>query len=211
MNSNHTPRITAQPFNLAAVLAAPMLSGLLLLAGPAPALAQAKPKVEPKAERARAAPLGIEIGSSTCQAVAERFGVAVGRDPAHASLARVPLPSPAAHYPGAESIQAWCSAPTAPVVLLTLSVDKGGLGNPASREAYANLQAKYRRVAGGPPPGVGDGYARFEGGDTVIELRAPHLSFSFELSYFTRAVYQQAQTNQQAAQQREAQARRDGL
>jgi hypothetical protein len=52
-------------------------------------------------------------------------------------------------------------------------------------KTYRRLAAKYH-VVKKSVPFVGNKSARFEAGNTVIELEAPHLSFTMSLAYMTR-------------------------
>jgi hypothetical protein len=38
-------------------------------------------------------------------------------------------------------------------------------------------------------PQLGNGYARFQSGNSVIEEDAPHLGFEFTLTYYEKALY----------------------
>lgn len=73
---------------------------------------------------------------------------------------------------------------TETLVALQLSLDKGGLAEAFDR-TYERLATKYslkmKRV-----PFVGSKLARFENGDAVIELDAPHLGFAMTVTYMTR-------------------------
>lgn len=70
------------------------------------------------------------------------------------------------------------------LVAVQLTLNKGGLGEEFDR-TYERLAAKYalkmKRV-----PFVGSKFARFERGDAVIELDAPHLGFAMTVTYMTR-------------------------
>jgi hypothetical protein len=63
------------------------------------------------------------------------------------------------------------------------------MGSEGSRGVYANLSKKYKLVAGGPMPQLGNGYARFAAGNSIIEQDAPHLSFEFTLTYYEKSFY----------------------
>lgn len=159
---------------------------------------------------ARPSPLGIEIGGTSCRDAAAKLGGPIRRDTQSQSV-HVEAASPSSLYQGATRIEAWCVDADSPAVLLKMTLPKGGMGNPGAAEAYSNLASKYRRVAGGPPPSLGNGYARFEAPEAVIELRAPHLSFEFEVQYMTRQVYTNWQNLEAQRRQEEAKAKRDRL
>lgn len=176
-----------------------LLCGLLLPASSAWAEGSARP-----------APLGIEVGASACRDAAAKLGGPIRRAPESQAFV-VEAGNPSALYQGASGIEAWCARSDGPVLILKLTLPKGGLGNPGAAEVYSNLAAKYKRVAGGAPPAVGNGYARFEASDAVIELRAPHMSFEFEVEYMTREVYTRWQASEAQRRQEEAKAKRDRL
>jgi hypothetical protein len=74
------------------------------------------------------------------------------------------------------------------LVTVQLTLNKGALGEAFDR-TYERLAAKYK-LARKAVPFVGDKYARFEKGDAVIELSAPHLSFGMTVTYMTRGFEQ---------------------
>jgi hypothetical protein len=76
------------------------------------------------------------------------------------------------------------------VIAVQLKASKGGMGNTSAREAYINLSKKYKLQAGGPMPSVGNGYAKFLAGNTVIEEESPHMSFDFTVTYFDKSFYE---------------------
>ena len=50
-------------------------------------------------------------------------------------------------------------------------------------------EKKYRLVAGGSMPELGNGYARFAAGNSIIEQDSPHLSFVFTVTYYEKSFY----------------------
>jgi hypothetical protein len=74
------------------------------------------------------------------------------------------------------------------LVTVQMTLNKGALGEVFDR-TYERLAAKYK-LARKAVPFVGDKYARFEKGDAVIELSAPHLSFAMTVTYMTRGFEQ---------------------
>lgn len=139
-----------------------------------------------QAASANATPLGIEVGVASCEVARAKLGrvteKAIGRD------VLLEAKSPEEVYPGASQVVARCSERDR-VIAVLIEASKGGMGNEASRQAYATLASKYKRVAGGPMPSLGDGYARFVAGSTVVEQSAPHLSFQFSVVYYDKAFY----------------------
>jgi hypothetical protein len=83
------------------------------------------------------------------------------------------------------------------------------MGNNSSREIYSTLKSKYKLVDGGPMPSVGNGYARFSAGTSIIEQDAPHMSFEFTLTYYEKGFYDSivasnAKEKQQAKERKQA-------
>jgi hypothetical protein len=88
------------------------------------------------------------------------------------------------------------------LVTVQLTLNKGALGEAFDRTSE-RLVAKYKLVRKAVPF-VGDKYARFEKGDAVIELSAPHLSFAMTVTYMTRSFEQNfKRVSQQDAQDKE--------
>lgn len=133
-----------------------------------------------------AAPLGLEIGSASCADARGVLGAsnekAIGQD------LLLTAQRPGQTYPGATKVLVRCSADR--VIAVQLEMTKGGMGNGNARATYATLKKKYKQVAGGPMPSLGDGYARFVAGNTVIEQDASHLRFEFTVTYYTSALYE---------------------
>lgn len=66
------------------------------------------------------------------------------------------------------------------------------------------LSAKYALVSS-EVPFVGNASAKLKQGDSVIELNAPHLSFTMEVLYLTRSLkqaFQQQSSNERAAKEK---------
>ena len=140
--------------------------------------AQAAP---PKPAVQAVAPLGFPIGGD-CADIREKFtGSATGSVSFEAG-------EPDAWYSGATKIAATCNQDNE-LIMLEITASKGGMGNQATREAYATLSKRYKRVAGAPMPQLGNGYARFVSGNAVIEQVAQHLSFEFTINYYTKQFY----------------------
>ncbi len=132
-------------------------------------------------------PFGLEIGAATCDAAREKLGP---HDESTLGGADVLLTSkdPSALYDGASKAVVRCS--DGKVIAVQIEASKGGMGSEGSRGVYTLLSKKYKRVAGGPMPQLGDGYARFQSGNSVIEQNAPHLSFVFTLTYYEKSFYE---------------------
>lgn len=154
-------------------LAATTLAGSAYIAVAAPAGA------------ANAAPLGLEIGVASCEQARQVLQPASEEKVGEDTL--LTAAQPAQLMPGAQSVLVRCSGGA--VIALQMKLPKGRMGNTSTREIYAGLKRKYKQVAGGAMPELGNGYARFAAGKTVIEQDAPHLSFEFTLTYYTKSFY----------------------
>lgn len=92
-------------------------------------------------------------------------------------------------------------------VLMTLPKQEGmsDMQNGMFKKTLATLSAKYKLVEK-RVPFVGDSYAKFRQGDSIIELDAPHLSFNMNLRYLTNDL--QAAFNRQSEVEKSAKQRR---
>lgn len=132
-----------------------------------------------------AAPFGLEIGVATCDAARARIGALTETKIGDDQLLAPKKPSTL--YEGATSATVRCSGNK--VIAVQFQASKGGMSSEASREVYAGLSKKYKVVAGGPMPSLGNGYARFASGNSIIEEDSPHLSFEFTVTYFEKGFY----------------------
>ncbi|MYN46739.1 hypothetical protein GTP23_16970 [Pseudoduganella sp. FT93W] len=73
-----------------------------------------------------------------------------------------------------------------------MDMDKGRFAS-----VYQYLQSKYK-VKATQLPYVGDQFARFEPADAIIELDAPHLSFTMQLRYIRNDLSQKYKTDKAA-------------
>lgn len=153
-----------------------------------------------------ATPWGIEIGGA-CQPGLNKMGSTQQRTLDDGDTLHVAQGSNAL-YPGAKELTLRCSK--GKVIAMQLVAPKEGMGNPAARAAYQALAQHYKKVAGGPIPQLGDGYARFVKGSSVIEIEARHLDFDFTVTYLTKTFYESiVESNKKRAQ--EQQTIRSGL
>lgn len=175
-----------------------ILTSAVLLAATATAFAAAP---------SGASPLGLAIGAATCgqarQALQKSTEKAVGQD------TLLTASDPGALYPGAGEVVVRCSGDA--VIALQMKLPKGGMNAENSREVYAGLNKKYKQVAGGAMPTLGNGYARFAAGNTVIEQDAPHLSFEFTVTYYAKSYYDQLQANARKEEQERQRKKQSGL
>ena len=158
---------------------------LWLLVSLATALASAAPS-QAAPPVASAAPFGLELGSATCDALKARLGTAQERSLGDGDV-WVEAPNAGQLYPGASKVAGRCRV--GKVIALQVEASKGGMGAEGAREAFTTLRSKYKLASGGPMPSLGDGYARFTHGNSVIEQSSPHLSFEFTIAYYTRDFY----------------------
>lgn len=89
-------------------------------------------------------------------------------------------------------------------VLMTLP--KGEMGNGNFKKVLAMLKGKYKLVSERVPY-VGNSYAKLKQGNSIVELDAPHLSFTMQLRYLTQDLLAafNAQSNQERANKDKAQ------
>jgi hypothetical protein len=143
------------------------------------------------AKGGNATPFGVEIGGSCTEAKTKLGPVksgAVGNDDTiHYAT------NPGAIFDGASELLIRCNNDK--VIALRLTAPKG-FTNPVARNAYQTLDKLYKRVDGQPIPEVGNGYARFVKGDSVIEIDAPHMTHLFTVGYATRDFYKAANESQ---------------
>lgn len=76
------------------------------------------------------------------------------------------------------------------------------------KELAKTFSGKYQSVSNRIDNFMNYGYAKFQKGDTVIEINAPHLSFEMEVRYITKklmaAFLQQSEAESAAKQKRKA-------
>ena len=133
-----------------------------------------------------ASPFGLEIGSATCDAARAKLGH-IKESKLDSADALLEADNPSALYEGATKVIVRCGSNR--VIAVQFKASKGGMNSTASREVYSGLNRKYKLVAGGPMPQLGDGYARFVSGNSIVEQSAPHLSFEFTVTYYERGFY----------------------
>ena len=134
-----------------------------------------------------ATPFGLEIGVATCDAARAKLGQAE-ESKLGGTEVLLTASDPSALYDGASKAVARCA--DGKVIAVEIEASKGGMGSEGSRGVYAILSKKYKLVAGGPMSQLGNGYARFAAGNLVIEQDAPHLSFTFTLTYYEKSFYE---------------------
>lgn len=129
-----------------------------------------------------AAPLGLELGKTTCKEATSALKLRSDSKSRISSWAGGPirdLPLEAGGVPGLKGGLLICDAKDR-VVFVALDFAKGN--SEASRTAD-QLDTKYkpnRRDL----PALGNGYASWVASNGVIELDAPHVSFEFRVSYW---------------------------
>jgi len=133
-----------------------------------------------------AMPFGLEIGVASCDAARTKLG-RVEEAKLDGTDVLLTAAVPSALYDGASKAVVRCR--DGKVIAVQIEASKGGMGNDGAREVFSNLSKKYKLVAGGAMPQLGDGYARFAAGNSIIEQESPHLSFVFTLTYFEKSFY----------------------
>jgi len=156
-----------------------------------------------------AKPFGIAIGSSSCEEAASVLGTKPALD-SKLNIVMARAPNPTRIFPGASIMFAICHPQTGKVVALFVQARKGELRPTVAQEAYRNMASKYKLVKGGPIPDVGDGFARFSAGDSVVTLESPHMEFDFLVKYETREGFERRMNSEQDQASKET-AKRKGL
>jgi hypothetical protein len=134
-----------------------------------------------------ASPFGLEIGTASCDAARSKLGN-ITESKLDASDVLLAADNPSELYEGATKAIVRCRGDR--VIAVQFEASQGGVSNATSREVYSVLSRQYKLAAGGPMPRVGDGYARFVSGHSVIEQSAPHLSFEFTVTYYEKGFYE---------------------
>ena len=155
-----------------------------------------------------ASPFGLELGQATCALAKAQLSPVQEQKLDDGDLLIESL-NPQNLYAGTKKIVARCHESR--VIAVHMVADKGGMGNPAAGEAFTSLSKKYKLVQGGPMPSLGNGYARFSAGQSVIEQSAPHLSFEFTVSYMEKSFYDQLMSSGQSDKQTAANRKRSAL
>lgn len=152
-------------------------------------------------------PFGLGVGQSSCAEAMRRLGAPElsGDGPVKEAVAA----DPGALYPGATKVFMLCMEDKLEAVFLTIG--KGGMGNEAAAEVYGFLAGKYKRTAGGPMPRVGSGFARFSPAGAVVQLAAPHMSFTFDVAYMSTKLHNLAEVGRKAQEQAAKDAKRSAL
>lgn len=134
-----------------------------------------------------AAPLGIEIGKATCTQAeaAARVKTGIERGMSAWSGGKVLVMSNVSGFgvEGLQKVTVLCDAQDV-VTALTLQFPKEGISG--VRETVEQLDRKYKPLKRNLPY-VGNAYAEWQAANAIAVLNAPHLSFSFELVYWTPA------------------------
>lgn len=89
---------------------------------------------------------------------------------------------------------------------VVMTLPKGGMGSENVKQIVGMLSKKYK-VVKKDIPFVGDAYARFKQGASIIEVSAPHLGFSMEVRYLANdlvaALNTRSETEKTAKQQKQ--------
>lgn len=160
--------------------------------------------VPAQAQGGNPTPFGLELGSTSCDAARAKLASKQEKKLGDSDVL-VFASNPGGLYPGASSVFARCSENK--VIAVQMEASKGGMGNTAAREAFTALNRKYKLVDGKPMPSMGDGYARFVAGNSVIEQSAPHLSFEYTLTFYSKGFYDLLASENQKKEQQQKQAK----
>ncbi|GAB1394618.1 hypothetical protein MASR1M60_27820 [Rhodocyclaceae bacterium] len=149
-----------------------------------------------------AAPLGVEIGVATLEQVKKDIG---GRTRLSDAGTNVYSEGPMFKGDGtgleidglSEILFIFDKANKLAGVVMTLP--KGGMGSENVRKVMGMLGEKYKTVQKNIPH-VGNAYGKFKQGASVVEVDAPHMSFTMEVRYLSDAFL--ASFNQRSQQER---------
>jgi hypothetical protein len=132
-----------------------------------------------------AAPLELELGKSTCTEAARKLGVAPTGESVWAGGAVLPIPvnNPAVGLEGLVGGIVVCNQDDK-IIFINLRFPKGGLGMEGVTATARHLDSKYRRGQRNLPV-VGNGFAEWKSANGTIELNYVHLSFEFDVDYWT--------------------------
>lgn len=155
------------------------------------ASAQAQPAVD--------SPFGIAIGVSACEQARSKID-AKSSDTLSNGDILLHASNPSSLFKGASDLLVRCSA--GKVVALQLTASKG-FANADANQAHRILQNKYKLVAGGAMPNVGDGYAKYQSASAIVELDSPHMAFDYVLTYYTKPFFEILSTSHSNHQKEE--------
>lgn len=160
------------------------------------------------ATSSNASPFGLEIGVASCDVARAKLGRVI-ESKLDGNDVLLTAAAPSALYDGASKAIVRCI--DGKVIAVQIEASKGGMGNDGAREVYSNLSKKYKLVAGGPMPNLGNGYARYDAGNSVVEQDAPHLSFEFTLTYYEKSFYSSIVTSKKEKERRAKEKKQSSL
>ena len=138
----------------------------------------------PCASQEVAAPLGLEMGKSTCAEATRKLKV-VSNDVSVWSdgpILRIPANSSSIELESLVEALVICNAQDS-VVFVGLTFPKGGNAAEVRTSTAKQLDAKYWNVQRNLPL-VGDGYAEWKAPNATVEMVSTHLSFQFDVRYW---------------------------
>lgn len=156
------------------------------------------------ARAAEVAPLGFAIGSATKKQVESGMkGRASLRPEGTNQYSRGPMLSAPGRGLGIDNLSqvTFIFDDKDVLAAVLMSFRKDPLGESFNR-LYEHLAAKYPVVSKNVPF-VGDKYVRFKKGDVLIDLEAPHLSFTMTATYMTTAFERAYRTETERRRQRQ--------
>lgn len=140
-------------------------------------------------------PMGIELGGSCQQGVAVMGQSAP--TPLGGDVVLHVAKDAGTIFPGAQKVMMRCAGDR--VLAVALVMPKGAPGNASAREMYQSLSAKYKRVEGGPIQAVSSSYALFTKGSNFIKLSVPHMSFEYDVGYYTKEFWEELEADRKNA------------
>lgn len=145
-----------------------------------------------QAKGGSATALGIELGGSCQQGVAV-LGQSTMK-PLGGDLVLHEAKNPAAIFPRAQQVLMRCAGDR--VLAIALVMPKGAPGNAEAKQMYQVLNKKYKRIDGGPIDHVRDSYALFATDSSIVKLVVPHMSFDFDVAYYTKDFWEELQAKE---------------
>lgn len=150
------------------------------------------------------APMGIELGGSCQQGIAvmgQSTPTQLGGD-----VVLHVAKDAGTVFPGAQKVLMRCAGDR--VLAVALVMPKGAPGNASARGMYQSLSAKYKRIEGGPIQAVSSSYAVFTKGSSFIKLSVPHMSFEYDVGYYTKDFWEELEADRNKAEAEAERAKR---
>ncbi|MFL9908345.1 hypothetical protein [Paraburkholderia sp. RL17-337-BIB-A] len=136
-----------------------------------------------------AAPMGIEVGKTTCDQVEAKLngtqGVSGNKDQSSWSKGTMFVLDKVDGF-GVDGLQKMLivCGPSNVTMLVEMTFNKGGMGNPAVQSTAHQLDSKYSPVRKNLPE-LADGSALWKAPNASIELQYAFMNFSFDVDYWS--------------------------